>query len=72
LRRGTLFRHVIASGGGFGPPPEREPARVLEDVVLGKVSAEQARAVYRVAVAGTDSGWRIDAAETERLRADAS
>jgi hypothetical protein len=45
---------------------------VLEDVVLGKVSVGQARAVYRVAVTRTDGSWRIDAEDTERLRADAS
>ena len=71
LKCGELFRHVIASGGGFGPPDEREPARVLEDVVLGKVSAEQARTVYRVAIARTDGRWQIDAPGTEGLRGHA-
>ena len=30
-------------GGGYGPPEERDPERVLRDVLEGKVSAERAR-----------------------------
>ena len=41
LRRGDVFHHVSAGGGGFGPPFERDPALVLEDVLDGKVSSRR-------------------------------
>ena len=47
-------------GGGYGPPAERDPERVLRDVLEGKVSAERARAIYQVAI----DGRRLDEAAT--------
>ena len=41
-------------GGGYGPPEERDPERVLRDVLEGKVSPERAREVYRVAIDRAD------------------
>ena len=37
MRKGDLFRHVMAGGGGYGDPLERDPERVLEDVIEEKV-----------------------------------
>jgi N-methylhydantoinase B len=51
-------------GGGYGPPEERDPERVLRDVLEGKVSRERARDFYRVAIADR----RIDQAGTDELR----
>jgi N-methylhydantoinase B len=51
-------------GGGYGPPEERDPKHVLRDVLQGKVSADRAREIYRVAIADR----RVDEAETEELR----
>jgi N-methylhydantoinase B/oxoprolinase/acetone carboxylase alpha subunit len=39
-----------SSGGGFGPPAERDPRRVLNDVIEGYVTVESARDVYGVAI----------------------
>ena len=50
VRPGDRIRIVSPAGGGWGPPEHRDPARVLEDVREGYVSAEQARAVYGVMV----------------------
>ena len=50
LRRGDVFHHVSAGGGGSGSPFERDPALVLEDVLDGKVSVEAARERYGVVV----------------------
>jgi N-methylhydantoinase B len=69
LREGDLYRHVMAGAGGFGAPERRDPALVLRDVVLGKVSLEQARDTYRVALVICDSEWAIDAAATAAMRA---
>jgi N-methylhydantoinase B len=48
LAIGDTFRVVTAGGGGHGPPAERDPAAVLEDVRDGFVSREAARDVYGV------------------------
>lgn len=67
IRRGDLFRHELAGGGGWGDPLTRDPERVLADVRNGYVSAAAARRDYGVALdAGGES---VDAAETARLRA---
>jgi N-methylhydantoinase B len=67
-------------GGGYGDPRQRDPERVLADVVDGYVSAESARDDYGVAVeyvgppdrlVRTPDLYRIDPEETLRLRAQA-
>ena len=65
LEAGDVVSYRTCGGGGYGPPEERDPARVLRDVLEGKVSAERARDVYRVAVAGRE----LDEAATAELRA---
>ncbi len=64
VQAGDKARSLTAGGGGHGPPSERDPTLVLEDVLDGYVSREAARDVYKVAVIGN----RIDVAETSRLR----
>ena len=65
LEPGDVVSIRTCGGGGYGPPAEREPERVLRDVLEGKVSAARAEEVYRVAVA--DGG--VDHERTEALRA---
>jgi N-methylhydantoinase B len=48
LRKGDVYRHVMAGGGGFGEPLSRDPERVREDVLDGKVTVEHAREAYGV------------------------
>jgi len=43
---GDLFVHRTAGGGGFGDPAERDPARVEEDVLDGKLSPQAAEEQY--------------------------
>jgi N-methylhydantoinase B len=47
---GTLLRLRTTGGGGWGDPFEREPERVLEDVIRGVVSEESALRDYGVMV----------------------
>jgi N-methylhydantoinase B len=54
-----------AGGGGFGDPHRRDPAAVLEDVLDGLVSVDQARDAYGVAI----TEGRVDEAATAALRA---
>nr|MBA2474608.1 hydantoinase B/oxoprolinase family protein [Actinomycetota bacterium] len=65
LVAGDVVSYRTCGGGGYGPPQERDPARVLRDVVERKVSVERAREHYRVAI----EGGAVDEAETARLRA---
>jgi N-methylhydantoinase B len=66
LRKGQRVRHVTAAGGGYGDPRRRDAQAVLEDVREGKVSVAAARDLYGVAI--HKRPWRIDEAETARLR----
>ena len=56
-----------AGGGGWGDPWAREPEWVLRDVRDGTVSREAAAREYGVAL--SDDGRRVEADQTERLRA---
>jgi N-methylhydantoinase B len=71
LNAGEVYRHVMAGGGGFGNPLERDPKRVREDVLDGKVTVEHARDVYGV-VLSEDAEREIDAASTRILRVAAA
>jgi N-methylhydantoinase B len=57
----------LPGGGGHGDPVQRDPARVLADVVDGYVSVAAAQAEYGVVI-DLDAGT-IDQAATARLRA---
>jgi N-methylhydantoinase B len=46
VQPGDTISYRTCGGGGYGPPEERDPARVERDVREGKVSAERAREVY--------------------------
>ena len=48
VRKGDVYRHVSAGGGGLGSPLDRDPRAVLEDVLDGKVTVAAARDLYGV------------------------
>ncbi|HEY8953866.1 MAG TPA: hydantoinase B/oxoprolinase family protein [Candidatus Dormibacteraeota bacterium] len=66
ISKGDVFRHITAGGGGYGQPLHRECARVLDDVLDGKISNEYAERVYGVVM--VESGDRVDDAATRSLR----
>jgi len=66
MKKGDLFRHEVAGGGGWGDPLEREPAFVLRDVLNEFVSERAAREDYGVVLTGKPLA--IDAAATAALR----
>lgn len=66
IRRGDVFRHVLAGGGGWGDPLARDPALVLRDVRNELLSVGKAAADYGVVVAAD----AVDVAATARLRAE--
>ncbi|HEX7006126.1 MAG TPA: hydantoinase B/oxoprolinase family protein [Alphaproteobacteria bacterium] len=65
IRRGQRVRIESPGGGGYGPPRERAPEAVAEDVRLGYVTPEGARSAYGVVVG---AGGEIDLHATRKLR----
>ena len=66
---GDTIRTVSPCGGGYGDPLEREPSRVLEDVLDEFVSRDSAAEHYGVVLSeDSDSGLRVDAEATKRQR----
>jgi N-methylhydantoinase B len=74
VKAGQVVRVVTTGGGGWGDPLEREPERVLRDVVQRKVSPEAARREYGVALVARETEvetvYTVDEAATARLRAE--
>ena len=68
LRRGDVFRHVTAGGGGYGDPLERDPQSVLEDVLDEKLTSAYAAREYGVVL--DERNLSVDDAQTTRLRAE--
>ena len=64
LEAGGRLRVSTSGGEGFSDPLEREPARVLADVLAGKITPEHARSVYGVVLTGTS----VDIEATGTLR----
>lgn len=65
LNRGDVVRVETGGGGGWGDPYEREPERVLKDVLGGFISARGARDDYGVVIA---PGGAVDIDATRKLR----
>lgn len=67
VKHGEILGKVSGGGGGVGPPEERDPARVLRDVINEVTTPDYARAVYRVVI---DPGtMTLDEEATRALRA---
>jgi len=67
IQQGDVFRHVLAGGGGYGDPLERDPAAVRRDVRNEVLSPAKAAADYGVVINTSD--WAVDAAATRARRA---
>jgi N-methylhydantoinase B len=66
LSPGDVVLMDAAGGGGYGDPLERDPEKVLDDVMNGYVSVEAARVAYGVVIdAGT---MRVEEEATRDLR----
>lgn len=65
---GDVLSFQQPGAGGYGDPLEREPGRVLEDVLDDYVSLEAARTEYGVVIAGTGLDLRVDERATADLR----
>jgi N-methylhydantoinase B len=70
VNRGECVRTESSGGGGWGPPAQRDPLRVRDDVRNELVTAEDARTIYRVVVQSLGDDWILDEGRTAALRAD--
>lgn len=71
---GTYLTGVDAGGGGYGLPTKRDPEAVLDDVLEGWVSRQQAEDVYKVYFTGDigDESLAVDTDKTNAARAAAT
>lgn len=68
---GDVITYYSPAGGGYGSPLERDPAKVLDDVLDGFFDAAHAREAYGVVLKEIDDGygWALDSEATTALRA---
>ncbi|MDP6884513.1 MAG: hydantoinase B/oxoprolinase family protein, partial [Rhodospirillales bacterium] len=66
VNAGDTLTFMMAGGGGYGDPFDRDAERVRRDVELGFVSREAARRDYGVAI---DDHGAVDEAATAKIRA---
>ena len=66
FKAGEKLRYWTTGSGGYGHALQRDPERVLEDVLNGRVSAAAAQRDYGVIIKGAT----VDVAATQALRAD--
>ena len=70
IRPGEVVYTVKGGGGGWGPPAERDPQAVLDDVLDGWASERTASETYRVVLRRDARGrLEVDEGATARLRA---
>ena len=66
VKAGDVFYHRQRGAGGYGAPFERDPDKVLADVMNDKISPAYAERVYGVAIDAR--AGRVDTARTAALR----
>jgi N-methylhydantoinase B len=66
VKHGEILGKVSGGGGGVGDPLERDPAKVLRDVIHEVVSSEAARETYGVVI--DPAGPLVDEVATSELR----
>ncbi len=69
---GDVVSYVSPSGGGYGDPLDRDPEKVLDDVLDDFIDVAHARDVYGVVLKATVDGydWGLDLSATEKRRAE--
>ena len=68
LKQGDVFRHITPGGGGFGDAMQRDPQRVLDDVLEEKITVAHAAHVYGVVISDGTAPTIDHEATTKRRR----
>jgi len=68
---GDVMSYLSPCGGGYGNPLEREPAKVLDDILDGYITPDHAAEAYGVVVDAVDDGygWALNLEKTRARRA---
>ena len=66
IQSNEVVSFQTGGGGGYGPPLERDPEKVLFDVINGYVSLKKAREEYGVVI--DEDKMKIDIKATKQLR----
>ena len=70
IKAGEILRVRTTGGGGWGDPLDRDTAKVLHDVMQGKVTHDGAKNDYGVVFTDGADGLQIDSEATEKLRTE--
>jgi hypothetical protein len=70
MQMGDVVSLRTGGGGGFGDPMERDPEKVLNDVVDGYITVERAKSDYGVAI--DENKMTVDSAATKELRSNSA
>jgi len=65
LKKGDVFRHQLAGGGGYGDPHERDVELVQRDALQGRITLAHAREAYGVVL---NADFSVDTRATAGLR----
>lgn len=68
MKKGDIIRVTTPGAGGYGNPMEREPDKVLQDVMEDKVSVEAAKELYGVVITSDGINYTVDEQATAALR----
>ncbi len=68
LPAGERLLFAMGGGGGWGDPLDRDPSRVLNDVIGGYVSVDAAQRDYAVVIRHRERSYSIDENATRSLR----
>ena len=68
LPAGERLLFEMGGGGGWGDPLDRDPDRVLNDVIGGYVSVESAEREYGVVIRQSDNSYSVNVQATRGLR----
>lgn len=66
IAKGEVISFQTGGGGGYGSPLERDPEKVLQDVIDGYVSLAKAREEYGVII--DEATMKVDGQATQELR----
>jgi N-methylhydantoinase B len=67
---GDVAAYFSPAGGGYGDPLERDPQKVLDDVLDDFITVKHAKSAYGVVFDAVDDGygWQVNAKKTSALR----